>query len=61
MVAIGRLSCPATVSSDILQRYDSVRLHYRENQLSDINYRAVNRYADQDDSVIIANILMIVR
>lgn len=62
-VAIGRLSCPATVSFDILQRYDFVRPRYSENQLGDINCRAVNRCADQNrsDSIIIANILMIAR
>lgn len=62
-VAIGRLSCPATVSFDILQRYDFVRPRYSENQLGDINCRAVNRCVDQNrsDSIIIANILMIAR
>lgn len=61
--AIGRLSCPATVSFDILQRYDFVRPRYSENQPGDINCRAVNRCADQNrsDCIIIANILMIAR
>lgn len=61
IVAIGRLSCLATVSFDILQRYDFVRLHYSENQFGDINCSAVNRCTDRSNSIIIVDILMMAR
>ena len=61
IVVIGRLSYLATVSFDILQRYDFVRLHYSENQFGNINCGAVNRCTDRSNSIIIADILMMAR